>query len=152
MVHSMHHELDQLRRENARLIGLLEAHGIAWRSSEPPRSDPPPDSDQPAASAPGSAEQKVALFRRLFRGRDDVYALAACLASLQRLPVAGLQTLIESGAGGTHPLDLAFIDEEDLATPWKAAVPLSRLRGALGPLGRRISRRAQPGCGAGITP
>ena len=42
MLHSMHHELDQLRRENARLIGLLEAHGIAWRSSEPPRSDPPP--------------------------------------------------------------------------------------------------------------
>ena len=55
----------------------------------------------------------------------------ACLASLQRLPVAGLQTLIESGAGGTHPLDLAFIDEEDLATPWKAAVPPSRLRGPL---------------------
>jgi superfamily II DNA or RNA helicase len=71
----MHHELDQLRRENARLIGLLEAHGIAWRSSDPPRSEPPPVSDQPAASAPGSAEQKVALFRRLFRGRDDVYAL-----------------------------------------------------------------------------
>ncbi len=28
-------EMDQLRRENARLIGLLEAHGIAWRFSEP---------------------------------------------------------------------------------------------------------------------
>ncbi|MCF8132502.1 MAG: hypothetical protein K9J72_05200 [Synechococcus sp. Tobar2m-G35] len=27
--------MDQLRRENARLIGLLEAHGIAWRFSEP---------------------------------------------------------------------------------------------------------------------
>ncbi len=38
MAHSMHHELDQLRRENARLIALLEAHGIAWRSSDPPRS------------------------------------------------------------------------------------------------------------------
>jgi superfamily II DNA or RNA helicase len=325
MAHSMHHELDQLRRENARLIGLLEAHGIAWRSSEPPRSDPPPDSAQPAASAPGSAEQKVALFRRLFRGRDDVYALRwqsrssgrsgyapACanewqpgvcekpriscrdcqyrellpltdaaiyghlagdhtiglypllendtchlvavdfdaqdwredaraflrsclelavpaaleisrsgegahvwvffeeavparearqlgaalishtcsatrqlqlssydrlfpnqdsmpkggfgnlialplqkearqrgcsvfvdddlqpypdqwgyLATLRRLSVAGLQTLIQSAAGGTHPLDLAFIAEEDLATPWKAAVPPSRLRGPL---------------------
>jgi len=75
MAVTMHPELDQLRRENARLIGLLEAHGIAWRSSEPPQSEPPPDSAQPAASAPGSAEQKVALFRRLFRGRDDVYAL-----------------------------------------------------------------------------
>jgi hypothetical protein len=55
----------------------------------------------------------------------------AYLASLQRLPVAELQTLIQSATGGTHPLDLAFIDEEDLATPWKAAVPLSRLMGPL---------------------
>ena len=31
MADSMHSELDQLRRENARLIGLLEAPGIAWR-------------------------------------------------------------------------------------------------------------------------
>jgi superfamily II DNA or RNA helicase len=325
MADSMHHELDQLRRENARLIGLLEAHGIAWRSSEPPRPEPPPDLAQPVASAPGSAGQKVALFRHLFRGRDDVYALRwqsrtsgrsgyapACanewqpgvcekpriscrdcqhrellpltdaviyghlagehtiglypllendtchllavdfdeqdwrddaraflrscrelavpaaleisrsgegahvwvffeetvsarearqlgaalishtcnatrqlqlssydrlfpnqdtmpkggfgnlialplqkearqrgcsvfvdddlkpypdqwayLATLQRLSVAGLQTLIQSATGGSHPLDLAFIDEEDLATPWKAAVPLSRLGGPL---------------------
>jgi hypothetical protein len=41
-------DLNQLRRENARLIGLLEAHG------------------------PSSTQEKVALFRRLFRGRDDV--------------------------------------------------------------------------------
>ena len=75
MADSMQPELDQLRRENARLIGLLEAHGIAWRSSEHPQSEPSPDSAQPAVRTPGSAEQKVALFRRLFRGRDDVYAL-----------------------------------------------------------------------------
>ena len=75
MADSMHPELDQLRRENARLIGLLEAHGIAWRSSEHKQSELPPDSAQPAAMTPGSAEQKVALFRRFFRGRDDVYAL-----------------------------------------------------------------------------
>lgn len=325
MADSMHPELDQLRRENARLIGLLEAHGIAWRSSEHKQSELPPDSAQPAAMTPGSAEQKVALFRRFFRGRDDVYALRwqsrssgrsgyapACanewepgvcekpriscrdchhrklspltdaaiyghlagehtlglypllendtchllavdfdeqdwredaraflrscrelavpaaleisrsgegahvwvffeeamparearqlgaalishtcsstrqlqlssydrlfpnqdsmpkggfgnlialplqkearqrgcsvfvdddlkpypdqwayLATLQRLSVAGLQTLIQSATGGAHPLDLAFIDEEDLATPWKAAVPLSRLSGPL---------------------
>ncbi|QPN61571.1 DEAD/DEAH box helicase family protein [Synechococcus sp. CBW1002] len=55
----------------------------------------------------------------------------AYLATLQRLPVAGLQTLIQSATCGAHPLDLAFIDEEDMATPWKAAVPLSRLRGPL---------------------
>jgi superfamily II DNA or RNA helicase len=55
----------------------------------------------------------------------------AYLATLQRLSVAGLQTLIQSATGGAHLLDLAFIDEEDLATPWKSAVPLPRLRGPL---------------------
>jgi hypothetical protein len=75
MADSRPSELDQLRRENARLIGLLEAHGIAWRSSDPTRSQPPTDSAQPTATTPSSAQEKVALFRRLFRGRDDVHAL-----------------------------------------------------------------------------
>ncbi|QPN67272.1 DEAD/DEAH box helicase family protein [Synechococcus sp. CBW1006] len=325
MADSMHPELDQLRRENARLIGLLEAHGIAWRSGGPAPTEPAPISQAAPANGPSSTREKVALFRRLFRGRDDVHALrwqsnssgrsgygpacanewkpgicekprVACrdcshrellplsdaaiyghlagdhtiglypllendhchllavdfdeqdwrddaraflgscrqlgvpaaleisrsgegahvwvffeeavparearqlgaalishtcaasyqlqlssydrlfpnqdsmpkggfgnlialplqkearqrgcsvfvnddlhpypdqwayLATLQRLPVAGLQTLIQSATCGAHPLDLAFIDEEDMATPWKAAVPLSRLRGPL---------------------
>ena len=42
MTDSKPSELDQLRLENSRLIALLEAHGIAWRSSEPPQSEPPP--------------------------------------------------------------------------------------------------------------
>jgi hypothetical protein len=41
----------------------------------------------------------------------------AYLASLQRLPVAALQTVIQGATGGAHPLDLRFIDDEDLATP-----------------------------------
>ncbi len=75
MAHSMHHELDQLRRENARLIGLLEAHGIAWRSGEPAPTEPAPISKAAPANSPSSTQEKVALFRHLFRGRDDVYAL-----------------------------------------------------------------------------
>jgi hypothetical protein len=55
MADSKPSELDQLRLENSRLIALLEAHGIAWRSSDPPQSEPPQDSAQPAASTPGSA-------------------------------------------------------------------------------------------------
>jgi len=35
-------ELDLLRKENARLIGLLEAHGIAWRSGGPAPTEPAP--------------------------------------------------------------------------------------------------------------
>jgi superfamily II DNA or RNA helicase len=68
-------ELDQLRRENARLIALLEAHGIAWRSGGPGPTEPAPISEAAPANVPRSTKEKVALFRRLFRGRDDVYAL-----------------------------------------------------------------------------
>jgi hypothetical protein len=57
-----------LQAENARLIALLESHGIEWR--------PPP---QPLPSAPEpsrlSTEEKVAPFRRLFRGRTNVYPI-----------------------------------------------------------------------------
>ena len=75
MADSRPSELQQLRLENARLIALLEAHGIAWRSSEPRSSEPAPVAPLPPANGPVSAQDKVALFRRLFRGRDDVYAL-----------------------------------------------------------------------------
>jgi superfamily II DNA or RNA helicase len=68
-------ELNQLRRENARLIGLLEAHGIAWRSGEPAPTEAAPIAKAAPANGPSSTQEKVALFRRLFRGRDDVYAL-----------------------------------------------------------------------------
>jgi hypothetical protein len=68
-------DLNQLRRENARLIGLLEAHGIAWRSSEPAPTEPAPIAKAAPANGPSSTQEKVALFRRLFRGRDDVHAL-----------------------------------------------------------------------------
>ncbi len=57
-----------LEAENARLIALLEAHGIEWRL---------PQSvallvEKPEPSRLSTAE-KVALFRRLFCGRTDVY-------------------------------------------------------------------------------
>ncbi len=68
-------DLDRLRRENARLIGLLETHGIAWRSGEPAPTEPAPISKAAPANGPSSTQEKVALFRHLFRGRDDVYAL-----------------------------------------------------------------------------
>ncbi|MCS5691038.1 DEAD/DEAH box helicase [Cyanobium sp. FGCU-6] len=71
----MSSELDQLRRENARLIGLLEAHGIAWRSGEPAPTEPAPFVEADPAKGPSSTQEKVRLFRSLFRGRDDVYAL-----------------------------------------------------------------------------
>ena len=60
--------LAALQAENDRLAALLDSHGIQWRQSALP---------QPAVREPESTslstEEKVALFRRLFRGRVDVY-------------------------------------------------------------------------------
>lgn len=65
-------ELDRLRRENARLIGLLKAHGIAWQPEAPTAVSV---ADELSGHRPLSTQQKLALFQRLFRGRDDVYAM-----------------------------------------------------------------------------
>jgi superfamily II DNA or RNA helicase len=59
----------QLQAENARLIALLDSHGIEWRL--PPE---PPPTPEPEPSKLSTAE-KIVLFRRLFRGRTDVYPL-----------------------------------------------------------------------------
>lgn len=63
-------ELSGLRAENARLIALLESHGIEWRPSQRVVLV----AREPEPSRFSTAE-KVALFRRLFRGRTDVYPI-----------------------------------------------------------------------------
>lgn len=63
----MTRELDHLRAENSRLIALLESHNIDWRLPQTPSATPK------AASSSLTTENKVALFRRLFQGRTDVY-------------------------------------------------------------------------------
>jgi superfamily II DNA or RNA helicase len=63
------HDLAALRAENARLVALLEANGIDWRL--PP--EPPASAEVEASKL--STDQKVALFRRLFQGRTDVYPI-----------------------------------------------------------------------------
>jgi len=63
--------LAALRAENARLIALLDLHEIEWRL--PPTTPPP----LIASSEPSrlKTNEKVALFRRLFQGRTDVYPI-----------------------------------------------------------------------------
>lgn len=61
-------DLLALRAENARLISLLESHGIEWRLASPPAKP----ATEPELSRLSTGE-KVTLFRRLFRGRADVY-------------------------------------------------------------------------------
>ena len=59
-----------LQAENARLIALLESRGIDWWLP----TKPAPSVQEPEPSRL-STQAKVALFRRLFRGRTDVHAL-----------------------------------------------------------------------------
>lgn len=63
-------QLAALQGENARLIALLESHGIAWRLS--PESVAAVSETKPVRF---STAEKIALFRRLFRGRTDVYPI-----------------------------------------------------------------------------
>lgn len=61
-----------LQAENASLIALLEAHGIDWRlppEAAAPRTAPATKNEPQRLSI----AEKVALFRKLFRGRSDVY-------------------------------------------------------------------------------
>ncbi len=59
--------LAALRAENARLIGLLDAHGVQWRQAVVASAAPE------MAPSRLSTDEKVALFGQLFRGRTDVY-------------------------------------------------------------------------------
>lgn len=65
-----HDELAALQAENARLIAMLESHGIDWRLL--PSAAPVVPELEPSRL---STAEKVALFRRLFRGRTDVYPI-----------------------------------------------------------------------------
>ena len=61
-------ELARLREENIRLKSLLQNHGIAFEVSQDAV-------EQVQKLMPQlSLEEKVALFRSLFRGREDVFA------------------------------------------------------------------------------
>ena len=66
--------LSALQSENGRLKALLEARGIEWRLRpfSPSSATEPEWPPEPSISGL-STPQKVALFRRLFRGRTDVY-------------------------------------------------------------------------------
>ena len=45
----------------------------------------------------------------------------AFLASVSKIPVEDIEPIILRATGGSHPLDVTFIEEEDLNTPWQAA-------------------------------
>jgi superfamily II DNA or RNA helicase len=63
-----------LQQENSHLKALLTTHGIDWEGKPTPVPEPPTQTPEPAGSQI-STTHKIALFRRLFRGRTDVYPL-----------------------------------------------------------------------------
>jgi len=67
-----------LQGENARLVALLESHGITWRTlpaaAPQPALTAPVQGPAPEAPRPSlSTAERVGLFRRLCRGRTGVY-------------------------------------------------------------------------------
>ena len=50
----------------------------------------------------------------------------AFLASIQPMPAHDIEPAILRATGGVHPLDVTFIDEEDLKEPWKRSAPTSK--------------------------
>ena len=69
-------EVQRLREENIRLRCLLREHGMQIPAVQSTIGIPVTTSALPRAHIPVlNAEQRIALFRSLFHGRDDVYAV-----------------------------------------------------------------------------
>ena len=48
----------------------------------------------------------------------------AFLVSVSKMPIEDIEPVILKATGGAHPLDVTFIEEEDLNTPWQAATEI----------------------------
>lgn len=75
-------ELEALKAENARLVALLESNRIQWRSTDQSETRKPQSVERSESrderhgrseTVRLSAAEKIALFRRLFLGRSDVF-------------------------------------------------------------------------------
>ena len=69
-------EVRRLREENDHLRSLLIANGIQISAAPPSKAESPQASGTNSKS-PGvrTAEERIGLFRSLFRGREDAYAI-----------------------------------------------------------------------------
>jgi hypothetical protein len=69
-------EVQRLREENVRLRRILQDHGMHLPVVQSPNGIPVTTSSLPSPhTLVLKAEQRIALFRSLFHGRDDVYAV-----------------------------------------------------------------------------
>lgn len=65
----------KLKRENQRLVALLEKHKIEWRVETGIVDTGRTDVDLDTTGPQLSTQEKIALFQSLFRGRTDLHAL-----------------------------------------------------------------------------
>ena len=71
-------EYERVRSENKRLHALLEQHGIQHTEEAKPtvhEVTPTQQAEQEVVASQLTTEEKITLFRRLFKGRTDVYPL-----------------------------------------------------------------------------
>ena len=73
-------KLERLDRENERLKGILLAHGISYEQNSLPKDEkvctvPPNAGNHVLLSKEQILQQRKDLFRSLFKGREDVFAL-----------------------------------------------------------------------------
>lgn len=112
---AMEAELAALRAENARLRGLLgfddraAGNETAWSptlfASDTTDGRPPAGVDRDAPP-----EAKIALFRSLFAGRDDVYALRW---ENERTGKSGWSPAVRGGWAGSRRLDREYLPFTD---------------------------------------
>ncbi len=69
-IYSSCQKCSELRQENARLKVLLAEHNIPWEEKKPVPKPVPSVEKTPQEYSP---DEKIALFRQLFRGRTDIY-------------------------------------------------------------------------------
>ena len=74
LLKTVREECQRLREENVRLRAML---GINYSATNEPVSQvlPVPKPPSPGTSGVSTPEKKIVLFRNLFRGREDVFAV-----------------------------------------------------------------------------
>jgi uncharacterized protein (UPF0335 family) len=71
---SAQEECERLREENSRLRAMLGLPALA-KNRTALHPEPAPEDSTKITGGPSTAEEKIALFRNLFRGREDIYAI-----------------------------------------------------------------------------
>jgi hypothetical protein len=87
-------KLQELEKENARLRKILDVHGIPYIVTEPNVTTKESLQAIFHTDSKLSLQEKVALFRSVFQGRDDVFAKRWYSSTTNK---SGYQPVIENG-------------------------------------------------------